>query len=157
MYDAGLESDKYFDILKNKKDTTLLIIPFGTKYDKNKFDLVLQTNRALFEPLTFNGDVFGTKAGDQLKLEIGDFGIFVTKEKGALTRRNKLEEYYNTYQEMRKRWNEIEKEKKQMLSQLQDIKNNITDSDALEFEVARTLDVVLIDLIENISMDPFAN
>lgn len=79
------------------------------------------------------------------------------KEKGALARRNKLEEYYNTYQEMRKRWNEIEKEKKQMLSQLQDIKNNITDSDALEFEVARTLDVVLIDLIENISMDPFAN
>lgn len=81
----------------------------------------------------------------------------VIKEKDALARRNKLEEYYNTYQEMRKRWNEIEKEKKQMLSQLQDIKNNITDSDALEFEVARTLDVVLIDLIENISMDPFAN
>ena len=79
------------------------------------------------------------------------------KEKDALARRNKLEEYYNTYQKMRKRWNEIEKEKKQMLSQLQDIKNNITDSDALEFEVARTLDVVLIDLIENISMDPFAN
>lgn len=79
------------------------------------------------------------------------------KEKDALARRNKLEEYYNTYQKMRKRWNEIEKEKKQMLSQLQDIKNNITDSDALEFKVARTLDVVLIDLIENISMDPFAN
>ena len=79
------------------------------------------------------------------------------KEKDALARRNKLEEYYNTYQKMRKRWNEIEKEKKQMLSQLQDIKNNITDSDALEFEVARTLDIVLIDLIENISMDPFAN
>lgn len=79
------------------------------------------------------------------------------KEKDALARRNKLEEYYNTYQEMRKRWNEIEKEKKQMLSQLQDIKNDITDSDALEFKVARTLDVVLIDLIENISMDPFAN
>lgn len=79
------------------------------------------------------------------------------KEKDALARRNKLEKYYNTYQEIRKRWNEIEKEKKQMLSQLQDIKNNITDSDALEFEVARTLDVVLIDLIENISMDPFAN
>ena len=79
------------------------------------------------------------------------------KEKDALARRNKLEKYYNTYQDMRKRWNEIEKEKKQMLSQLQDIKNNITDSDALDFEVARTLDVVLIDLIENISMDPFAN
>lgn len=78
-------------------------------------------------------------------------------EKDALARRNKLEEYYNTYQKMRKRWNEIEKEKKQMLSQLQDIKKDITDSDALEFEVARTLDVVLIDLIENISMDPFAN
>lgn len=75
----------------------------------------------------------------------------------ASARRNKLEKYYNTYQEMRKRWNEIEKEKKQMLSQLQDIKKDITDSDALEFEVARTLDVVLIDLIENISMDPFAN
>lgn len=80
-----------------------------------------------------------------------------TNEKNALARRNKLEEYYNAYQKMRKRWNEIEKEKKQMLSQLQDIKNNITDSDALEFEVARTLDIVLIDLIENISMDPFAN
>lgn len=80
-----------------------------------------------------------------------------TNEKDALARRNKLEEYYNTYQKMRKRWNEIEKEKKQMLSQLQDIKKDITDSDALEFEVARTLDVVLIDLIENISMDPFAN
>lgn len=81
----------------------------------------------------------------------------IEKEKGALARRNKLEEYYNTYQKMRKRWNEIEKEKKQMLSQLQDIKKDITDSDALEFEVARTLDIVLIDLIENISMDPFAN
>ena len=81
LYDAGLESDKYFNILKNKKGTTLLIIPFGTKYDENKFDLALQTNRALFEPLTFNGDVFDTKAGDQLKLEIGDFEIFVTKEK----------------------------------------------------------------------------
>lgn len=72
-----------------------------------------------------------------------------------VTRLRTLDKHNDTINAIRKRWKEIEEEKKKMLKQLKDIKSDITDDDTSS-NTGLTVRAKCADLIEAIELDPFA-
>ena len=72
-----------------------------------------------------------------------------------VTRLRILDKHNDTINAIRKRWKEIEEEKKKMLDQLKSIKKDITDDDTSS-STGLTVKIKCADLIESIEMDPFA-
>lgn len=83
LSDACLEMVQDLFVMKSKKTpNTLLIIPYDMDYDENVFEKVYYDCRFTSAPFIFNvNGLMDVEEGDELKLDIGDFGIFITKGK----------------------------------------------------------------------------
>jgi hypothetical protein len=110
---ACLDTDQNFYVLKSKKTPdTLLIIPIGNKYDEDTFEIAETIYKFSSDPLIFRAkNIINVKDGDALKLDIDDFGIFVTKSNEKITKKNRtmqiLEELKEAKIELQKIVNKI--------------------------------------------------